>query len=150
MLTDFLQVHQNWDPSYTRRQMVPMMSTIFLRDMANTPVNDLLFGKFEFDSIKRVKIKYGYRYYVVKWKCAVGHNSKCPISPCESDMQQDGNELDEVVDLLDDSDIPEVHADDGCTFLLTDENMELVRAAFPTDVERFWQEQVFILSLLIY
>ncbi|XP_028769535.1 flap endonuclease GEN-like 1 [Neltuma alba] len=139
MLIDFLNFHQHWDPSYIRRQLFPMMSTIFLRDMANAPVESLVLGTFELDSIQRVKIRYGYQSYVVKWKCAVG-NVSCTVPSHDSSMQQaDGSEHDEFVDLLDDSSISDMG--DGCSFLLTDENMDLVRAAFPAKVERFWQEQ---------
>lgn len=149
MLIDILNFHQHWGPSYIRRQIFPMMSTIFLRDMANTRVESLLFGKYEFDLIKRVKIRYGYQFYVVKWKSVVG-NITCTTPSHESGMQQDdGCELDESVDLLDDSDVPEIHVGDGFSFLLTDENMELVSAAFPAEVERFWQELVFTFSLLV-
>ncbi|XP_027352671.1 flap endonuclease GEN-like 1 [Abrus precatorius] len=140
LLIDFLNFHQHWDPSYIRRMMFPVMSTIFLRNMATTTVEDLLFGQYEFDSLKRVKMRYGYQFYVVKWKRCVG-NIAFKASSKESGEQQDVAELDETVNLLDDSDVPEIHEDDGSSFLLTDENMDLVGAAFPSEVERFWQEQ---------
>jgi len=60
-------------------------------------------------------------------------------------VQQDVVELDEMVDLLDDCDIPEICVDDGCSFLFTNENMDLVGTAFPTEVFFFLQEQVFII-----
>ncbi|PIA49663.1 hypothetical protein AQUCO_01300437v1 [Aquilegia coerulea] len=47
----------------------------------------------------------------------------------------------EVVDLLDEPDVPQIIVDDGCSYLLTEENMELVQAAFPNKVERFLQEK---------
>ncbi|KAJ1426847.1 XPG/Rad2 endonuclease [Sesbania bispinosa] len=140
MLIDFLNFHQHWNPSYIRRMMFPMMSTIFLRDMATTTEKSLLFGQYEFDSLKRVKIRYGHEFYVVKWKRAVG-NIALKIQSNEAGTQQDVREHDEMVDLLDDCDVPEIHEDDGCSFLLTDENMDLVGAAFPEEVKRFWQEQ---------
>lgn len=140
LLVDFLHFHQNWDPSYIRRIMFPMMSTIFLRETATTPTDSLLFGQFEFDSLKRVKTRYGYQFYVVKWKRAMGNiASKTPAN--KSGMQEDVIELDETVDLLDDCDFPQICEEDGCSFLLTDENMDLVGAAFPEEVKRFWQEQ---------
>lgn len=114
-----------------------------------TTIESLLFGQYEFDSLQRVKIRYGYQFYVVKWKRAVG-NITYAIRSNESGMQQDVGELDEKVDLLDDCDVPEIREDDGCSFLLTDENMDLVGAAFPAEVERFWQEQVFIIFQLAY
>ncbi|XP_061339946.1 flap endonuclease GEN-like 1 [Gastrolobium bilobum] len=141
MLVDFLNFHQRWDPSYVRRMMFPMMSTIFLRDMATTRVKSLLFGQYEFDSLERVKMKYGHQFYVVKWKKHAGGNIASKIPSNESSTQQDVPELDESTDLLDDCDIPEIHEKNGCSFLLTDENMDLVGAAFPAQVDRFWQEQ---------
>lgn len=51
-------------------------------------------------------------------------------------------EVKESVDLLDDSNSPQIHVDDGSWFLLTDENMKLVHSAFPEEVERFLQEKV--------
>jgi len=151
LLVDFLNFHQNWDPSYIRRIMFPMLSTIFLREMATTPTDSLLFGQFEFDSLKRVKTRYGYQFYVVKWKRAMGNiASRTPAN--KSDMQEDVIELDvdETVDLLDDCDFPQICEEDGCSFLLTDENMDLVGAAYPEEVKRFRQEQVFIISYLAY
>lgn len=149
MLIDFLNFHQNWDPSYIRRLIFPMMSTIFLRDMATTTAENLLFGQYEFDSLERVKTRYGYQFYVVKWKRAMG-NIAYTIPSNESDTLQDVRELDETVDLLDDCDVPGTHVDDGGSFLLTDENMDLVGAAFPEEVTRFRQEQVFTVSHLAY
>ncbi|KAK7295007.1 hypothetical protein RJT34_17910 [Clitoria ternatea] len=140
MLIDFLNFHQHWDPSYIRRMMFPMMSTIFLRDMASTPAESLLFGQYEFDSLERVKMRYGYQFYVVKWKRA-GGNIAFKVPSKESGTQDVAVELDETVNLLDDCDVPEIHQDDECSFLLTDENMDLVGAAFPAEVKRFWQEQ---------
>ncbi|RDX83213.1 Flap endonuclease GEN-like 1, partial [Mucuna pruriens] len=140
MLIDFLNFHQHWEPSYIRQTMFPMMSTIFLRDMATTTEETLLFGQYEFDSVERVKIRYGHQFYVVKWKRA-GSKIACKVPSKESSVQQDAMELDESVDLLDDTDVPEIHEDGGCSFLLTDENMDLVGAAFPIEVKRFWQEQ---------
>ncbi|XP_057435560.1 flap endonuclease GEN-like 1 [Lotus japonicus] len=140
MLIVFLNFHQNWEPSYIRRMIFPMMSTIFLRDMATTTVESLLFGQYEFDSLERVKMRYGYQFYVVKWKRAGGSiASKIPSN--ESSTQEDVRESDETVDLLDDGDLPEIRDDGGCSFLLTDENMDLVGAAFPAEVKRFQQEQ---------
>ncbi|KAG4922388.1 flap endonuclease GEN-like 1 [Glycine soja] len=141
MLIDFLNFHQHWEPAYVRRMMFPMMSTIFLRDMTTTTEETMLFGQYQFDSIERVKMRYGYQFFVVKWKHA-GVNISCKVPLKESSVQQDAIiELDETVDLLDDCDVPEIHEDSGCRFLLTDENMDLVGAAFPAEVKRFWQEQ---------
>ncbi|GAU41329.1 hypothetical protein TSUD_179420, partial [Trifolium subterraneum] len=146
LLIGFLNFHQHWDPSYIRRMMFPMMSTIFLREMATTTTDNLLFGQFEFDSLKRVKTRYGYQFYVVKWKRVMGNvASKTPSN--QSGTQQDAIDLEldenETVDLhlLDDCDFPETCEEGGCSFLLTDENMDLIGAAFPEEVKRFWKEQ---------
>lgn len=150
LLIDFLNFHQNWDPSYIRRIMFPMMSTIFLREMATATTDSLLFGQFEFNSLKRVKTRYGYQIYVVKWKRAMGNIASKTLSS-QSGTQEDVIEVDDdTVDLLDDCESPVICEEDGCSFLLTDENMDLVGAAYPEEVKRFWHEQVFIFSHLTF
>ncbi|KAM1230506.1 hypothetical protein ACFX2I_040649 [Malus domestica] len=144
MLVEFLTYHQRWEPSYIRQRMLPMLSTIFLREMAKNPMKKLLYGQYEFNSINRLKIRYGHQYYVVKWKktaptlCCVGY----PIPPEESDIQQDDVMVaDESFSSLDESDVPTIDMSGGCCFLLTDENMDLVHAAFPEEVGRFLLEK---------
>ncbi|OVA16161.1 XPG/Rad2 endonuclease [Macleaya cordata] len=143
-LIDFLGYHQQWDPSYIRQRLLPMLSTIFLREMASNPTEGLLLHEqYEFHSIQRVKIRYGHPCYLVNWKkiAPVG-NANYTIRTEECDIQQEGIlEVSESIDLLDDPDVPEIRVDDGCWFLLTDENMELVQAAFPEEVNRFLQEK---------
>lgn len=144
MLVDFLAFHQHWEPSYIRQRMLPILSTLFLRDMAKNPVNNLLYGQYEFDSIDRLKIRNGHKFYVVKWKrAAPSMNSVAFTTPQEElVMLQDAViEVDEPISGLDESDVPKIHNSDGGYFLLTDENMELVQAAFPEEVDRFLQEK---------
>ncbi|KAM7512037.1 hypothetical protein LguiB_010912 [Lonicera macranthoides] len=163
MLVDYLAYHQQWDPSYIRQRMVPMLSTIFLREMACNPTNDLLYGQYEFDSVRRVKIRYGHQYYVVNWKkaCAMGSDTysiPSEVSDVQSGPAEHDNfidpldepnvphhmgpaEHDNFMDLSDEPNVPQVHVDDGHLFLLTDEDMELVRAAFPVKVDQFLQEK---------
>ncbi|KAL5567386.1 hypothetical protein UlMin_030550 [Ulmus minor] len=154
LLVDFLTVHQHWDPSYVRQRILPMLSTIFLREMASTiflremdlhHVKSLLYGNYEFDSIDRVKIRYGHQFYVVRWRKAVPAmgSGLHTISSEVSDLQQDVLIIDEdeTVNLLDELDVPKVHFDEGCHFLLTDENMDLVQSAFPKEVNGFLQKR---------
>jgi flap endonuclease GEN len=150
MLVDFLAFHQLWEPSYSRQMMLPMLSTIFLREMAINPVKTLLYGQYEFDSVLRVKIRFGHQFYVVKWKKAVtALGSAMDAIPSEkSNTQQDAIELDESLDLLEEPDGPKVHFDEGCCYLLTDENMDLVRAAFPEKVDRFLHEKVWYFPII--
>ncbi|XP_031744075.1 flap endonuclease GEN-like 1 isoform X2 [Cucumis sativus] len=143
MLVDFLVFHLQWEPSYIRQRMLPMLSTIFLREMANNPTQTLLYGQYEFDSILREKIRYGHSFYVVKWKKAVP-----AISSTYEDSSgefgtgpDDAIDVDEAVNLTDESDSPKIHIQDGCSFLLTDENMELVAAAYPEQAAKFLQEK---------
>ncbi|KAF8379409.1 hypothetical protein HHK36_028844 [Tetracentron sinense] len=143
-LVDFLSFHQRWEPSYVRQRMLPMLSTIFLREMASSTTERLLYGQYEFNSIQRVKVRFGHQLYVVSWKkAAPAMNSVIHTIPTEeSDLQQGGlMEVSESIDLLDEPDVPQIHVDDGCWFLLTDENMELVQAAFPEKVSSFLQEK---------
>lgn len=143
MLVDFLAFHQHWEPSYIRRMMLPMLSTVFLREMAINPVKTLLYGQYEFDSIQRLKIRYGHQFYVVRWKKAVpalGSIMNSILSE-ESDMHQDVVDVDESLDLGDESEGPRIHVEEGSCYLLTDENMDIVRAAFPEEVDRFLHEK---------
>ncbi|KAK2998814.1 hypothetical protein RJ639_022706 [Escallonia herrerae] len=139
MLIDYLAYYQQWQPSYIRQIMLPMLSTIFLRKVALNSTNDLLYGQYEFDSVQRVKIRYGCQFYVVKWKKA---SNAMHMVPSEgSDIQAERGEHDESSDLLDEPDAPHVHVEDGCLYLSTDEHMELVWAAFPEKVKKFLQEK---------
>ncbi|KAH9732191.1 Flap endonuclease GEN-like 1 [Citrus sinensis] len=141
MLVDFLVYHQPWQPSYIRQKMLPMLSTIYLREMATNPVQTLLCGQYEFDSIRRVKIRYGHQSYVVKWKKAASAISGVKYTaPVDSDLHlEEFMEVDEPNDLLDESSNPQIHVDGDCWFLLTDENMKLVHSAFPKKVDHFLQ-----------
>ncbi|XP_020248294.1 flap endonuclease GEN-like 1 [Asparagus officinalis] len=144
-LADFLVYHQHWEPSYIRQRVLPMLSTIYLREIASSPNKSLLLHEqYEFHSILRVKIRYGHPYFLVKWKRA-GPDSNIGID--DSSNEQSGTEesaqtvVRESTDLLDEPEIPQILIDDGCWYLLTDENMELVQAAFPKLVERFLEEK---------
>ncbi|CAL5397929.1 unnamed protein product [Camellia sinensis] len=141
MLVDYLSFHQQWEPSYIRQRMLLMLSTIFLREMTSNPKNDLLYNQYEFDSIKRVKVRFGHQWFVVNWKKAAPatENTICTVPSEESDIQLDSSELNESTDPLDDA--PQICLDDGCWFLSTDENMELVEAAFPEKVHQFLKEK---------
>ncbi|CAL5087265.1 unnamed protein product [Urochloa decumbens] len=154
-LVDFLTYSQNWEPSYIRQRMLPMLSTIYLREVASSPSTPLLLcDQYEFDSIQRIKIRYGHPYYLVKWKRGTpGMNSnissKKPVTEGETSSEvvvlDEDDEEDTVVcessELLDEPDVPQVLTDDGCCFLLTDEDIQLVSAAFPKDTARFQEEQ---------
>ncbi|KAG6725273.1 hypothetical protein I3843_02G018600 [Carya illinoinensis] len=144
MLVDFLAFNQIWEPSYIRRMMLPMLSTIFLREMAVNSVKNLLYGQYEFDSVLRVKIRYGHPFYLVKWRkvaSALG-SAMYTIPTEESDRQQDVIASDESPNLLEGPDVPEIHVDEeGYFYLLTDENMDLVQAAFPEKVDSFLREK---------
>lgn len=142
MLVDYLAYQQNWEPSYIRQRLLPMLSTIYLRDMASRPTNNLLCQLYEFHSIQRIKIRYGHQSYVVKWKKAATSLSDAvhPI-PEESDMQS-AVELDESLDLIEDTDAPYIHIDNGGQFMSTDEDMELVQKAYPEEANQFLKEKV--------
>lgn len=144
LLVDFLAFHQHWEPSYIRQRMLPMLSTILLREMAMHQVKSLLYGQYDFDSVDRVKIRYGHKFYVVKWKKAVSPMGSVAHTPSskESDMQQDIIDVDESVNLLDELDVPMIYIEGGCHYLMTDENIDLVEAAFPEEVNRFLRERV--------
>ncbi|KAL0397840.1 UNVERIFIED_CONTAM: Flap endonuclease GEN-like 1 [Sesamum calycinum] len=94
------------------------------------------------DCIQRVKIRYGHEFYVVNWKKAasVCTDVVCTI-PEGSDTQQESAELDESLDLLEETDVPYIHIDSGGCFLSTDEDIELVQKAFPQKAGQFLKEK---------
>lgn len=155
-LVDFLTCSQNWEPSYVRQRILSMLSTIYLREVASSPSTPLLlYDQYEFDSIQRIKIRFGYPYYLVKWKRGTrGMNSnissKKPVMEGETSSEvvvlDEDDEEDTVVcessELLDGPDVPQVLTDDGCCFLLTEEDIQLVSSAFPKETARFQEEQV--------
>lgn len=147
MLVDYLAYQQHWEPSYIRQRILPMLSTLYLRDMASSPTNDLLYGAYKFHSIQRIKIRYGNQCYVVKWKKAATSLSDAahPI-PQESDLPL-VVDLDEPIDLTEDTDVPYIHIENGSCFLSTDEDMELVQMAFPEEANQFLKEKVRNLSI---
>ncbi|XP_068635376.1 flap endonuclease GEN-like 1 [Aristolochia californica] len=143
-LVDFLGFHQNWQPAFIRQRILPMLSTILLRKIALEPRKALLlYGQYAFHSIQRVKIKCGHQFYSVKWKRAsLGTNTLVNSNSIEAAEIQQMEPL--VVDestKLDESDVPQILVDDGSMFLLTDENMNLVRIAFPEKVDGFLRKK---------
>lgn len=144
ILVDFLDFHQHWEPSYVRQRMLPMLSTIYLREMAAKPEKTMLYGQYVFDSIQRVKIRYGHQSYVIRWRkvtSTVGSIIRTNSVEESDKPQEEIVEIDEFIDHLDEDTAPQIHIDDECCFLLTDENMELICGAFPEEVERFWHEK---------
>ncbi|KAK8504120.1 hypothetical protein V6N13_132060 [Hibiscus sabdariffa] len=142
LVADFLSYHyQSWKPSYIRQRMLPMLSTMYLREMARNPNKSLLVGQYEFHSIQRVKIRYGHQSYVVKWKKAISDELSCAVPVEQSNMEEEEFlEVDEEpIVLLDESIEPQIHVD-GC-WILTDEIPELVHSAFPEEGAIFRQEK---------
>ncbi|XWS77115.1 hypothetical protein CRYUN_Cryun01aG0234500 [Craigia yunnanensis] len=141
LVVDFLAYHQSWQRSYVRQRMLPMLSTMYLREMARNPNKNLLGGQYEFHSIQRVKIRYGHQSYVVKWKKAISDELSCAVPVEQSNMLEE--ELIEVgddpIDLLNESIDPQIHVE-GC-WILTDESPELVQSAFPEEVVKFRREK---------
>lgn len=144
-LVDFLTFHQHWQPCYIRQRIIPMLSTIFLREMASTPDGSaLLYDQYEFHAIERTKIRYGRSYYSVKWKKAT-HSSGAArtISKEELESEQTSSQIpEESMDPIDAPDVPALLFDAGCCFLITEEITELVQSAFPKAVEKFLQEKL--------
>ncbi|KAL3649515.1 hypothetical protein CASFOL_005918 [Castilleja foliolosa] len=143
MLVDYLVYQQNWEPSYIRQRLLPMLSTLYLRDMASSPTNVLLNGQYEFHSIQRVKIRYGHKVYVVNWKKAVpvSNDHEYAVSEESDSRQESAAELDESVEIVEEIDVPSFRIEDGCCLLSSDEDMELVRKAFPEITSQFLKEK---------
>ncbi|CAI0425227.1 unnamed protein product, partial [Linum tenue] len=143
MLVDLLVFRQHWEPSYVRQRLLPMLSTIYLREMAQQREKSLLNGQYEFDSIQRTKIRYGHEAYVVKWRkggTLIGSGRNLNLI---DDKEQDKivENVDESFDGSDRWEETGVHVDNEGQFVLTDEHMKLVRAAFPDEVSIFLLEK---------
>ncbi|KAF0898465.1 hypothetical protein E2562_007298 [Oryza meyeriana var. granulata] len=163
VLVDFLSFKQNWEPAYIRQRMLPMLSTIYLREMASSPSKSfLLYDQYVFHSIQRIKIRYGHPYYLVKWKRAtrstVSNDSRSKQTESDgkndnvvvldgddevvfSDEDEEDTVISQCTELLDEPDVPQVLDNDKNCFLLTDEDIHLVNAAFPDEAQRFQEEQ---------
>lgn len=148
MLIDFLAFHLHWDPSYIRQQIFQMLSTISLREMALNPSETLLLGQYKFDSVQRVKVRCGHQFYVVRWKKSapamnnVNHSVSSEGYFVDSASQSEEIQMDGSCNGLDELNGLQLHVDGGCSFILTDENLELVQAASPAEVDRFLQQKV--------
>ncbi|KAL8495378.1 hypothetical protein ACS0TY_019503 [Phlomoides rotata] len=143
MLVDYLAYQQHWEPAYIRQRLLPMLSTIYLRDRASNLTNNYLCGQYEFHSIKRVKIRYGHESYVVNWKKVATSCLRDAVYPIpeESSSGREYVELDESPDLIEETDVPYIHIDSSGCFLSTDEDMVLVQKAFPEEASQFLKEK---------
>nr|XP_043629260.1 flap endonuclease GEN-like 1 [Erigeron canadensis] len=135
MLVDYVEFKLKWEPSFIRQKLFPLLSTIFLRSIARNQEVSLLYGQYEFDFIQRTKIRFGHTFYVVTWKKSThtSNNNIYKTPSKEPGVQEDHDEL--VIISDDESDITNVRVDNGC--LMTDENMDLVMAAYPEKVDQF-------------
>lgn len=149
MLVEYLAYQQHWEPSYIRQRLLPMLTTIYLRDRASNLTNNYLCGQYEFHSIKRVKIRYGHESYVVNWKKAATSCLRDAVNPIpeESSSEPEYVELDESLDLIEETDVPYIHIDNSGCFLSTDEDMVLVQKAFPEEATQFLKGKVLSLFL---
>lgn len=147
LLIDFLAYYQNWEPSYVRQRMFPMLSTIFLRERAANSSENLLHGQYEFDSIQRLKVRYGHEFYEVKWRNSssvmrsVNDPASSEVSNILSTPQPEEIQTDLSTSGLDELDMPQICIDDGGSFILTDENLILVQKAFPEKVNSFLKQK---------
>ncbi|ESQ36819.1 hypothetical protein EUTSA_v10007143mg [Eutrema salsugineum] len=144
MLVDFMVFKLHWDPSYVRKMLLPMLSTIYLRERAeNNAGNPLLYEQYEFHSIKCINTRYGHQSFVVRWRKPISTSgftqgeAEKSIVVWEDELVED----EESVDPLDGLNEPQVQDDNGDCFLLTDECIGLVQSAFPDETEHFLQEK---------
>ncbi|KAG5387650.1 hypothetical protein IGI04_039120 [Brassica rapa subsp. trilocularis] len=146
MLVDCLVFNLHWDPCYVRKMLLPMLSTIYLRERArnnnnNNKGNPLLCDQYEFHSVKCMKTRYGHKSFVIRWRKPISTSGLTPEKPIvvwEEDEEEVVEEEDCVVDGLNE---PQVQDDNGECFLLTDECIGLVQSAFPEETEHFLQEK---------
>lgn len=144
MLVDLMVFKLHWDPSYVRKMLLPMLSTIYLRERArNNTENPLLCDKFEFHSIKCIKTRYGHQSFVIRWRKPISTSGFTHVQPEIVILElEELVEDEESVDPLDGLNEPQVQDDNGDCFLLTDECIGLVQSAFPDETEHFLREKV--------
>ncbi|KAL4560969.1 hypothetical protein LXL04_033127 [Taraxacum kok-saghyz] len=132
MLIYYIAYKLNWETSFIRQKVFPLLSTIFLRNIAKNQEIGLLYGQYEFDFIQRTKIRFGHMLYVVTWtkhgQIVNKNNVHTTTTYLEDSQVQE-----------DDESVNNVHVDNGC--LMTDENMDLVMAAYPEKVQQFMQQK---------
>ncbi|CAH8336746.1 unnamed protein product [Eruca vesicaria subsp. sativa] len=142
MLVDCMVFNLHWDPSYVRKMLLPMLSTIYLRERArnsNNTGNPLLCDQYEFHSIKCMKTRYGHKSFVMRWRKPIpttGLTPEKPIVVCEDEVVEEKECVDDPLDGLNE---PQVQDENGECFLLTDECLGLVQSAFPEETEHFLQ-----------
>nr|XP_007143875.1 hypothetical protein PHAVU_007G109300g [Phaseolus vulgaris]ESW15869.1 hypothetical protein PHAVU_007G109300g [Phaseolus vulgaris] len=72
---------KNWhkiaeEPNFPKDEIIDMYlcnDNCYFLDMSTPMRETLLFGQYEFDSVERVKMRYGYQFYVVKRRRAGGN-----------------------------------------------------------------------------
>lgn len=144
MLVDCLVFNLHWDPCYVRKMLLPMLSTIYLREKARSSNtgNPLLCDQYEFHSIKCMKTRYGHKSFVIRWRKPRSTSGLTPEKPIVVwEDEEEVVEEEECVGLLDGLNEPQVQDDNGECFLLTDECVGLVQSAFPEETEHFLQEK---------
>ncbi|KAL0732238.1 hypothetical protein Bca4012_008447 [Brassica carinata] len=143
MLVDCMVFNLHWDPSYVRKMLLPMLSTIYLREKArnNNTGNPLLCDQYEFHSIKGMKTRYGHQSFVIRWRKPIATSGSTPEKPIVVWEEEEVVEDEECVDPLDELNEPQVQNDNGECFLLTDECIGLVQSAFPEETEHFLKEK---------
>ncbi|CAN8310823.1 unnamed protein product [Cochlearia groenlandica] len=150
MLVDYMVYKLQWDPSYVRKMMLPMLSTIYLRERArhsSTGKSLLLYDQYEFHSIKCLKTRYGNQSFVIRWRKPKSISSSSSSSKGESEepvvvWEEELVEEEDSADPLDGFSEPQVQEDDkGKFFLVTDECIGLVESAFPDEVKHFMHEK---------
>lgn len=153
MLIDYIGYKLNWEPSFTRQKLFPLLSTIFLRNKAKNQETGLLHGQYEFDFIQRTKTRLGHMLYVVTWtKHGQIVNTHIPTTPLEDSQAQEYDDDDDDDDI--DESVNNVCVDIDNECVMTDENMHLVMAAYPQKVNQFIQQKVriflFLFSIFVF
>lgn len=103
--------------------VLSILSAIFLREMVASPIKTLLYERYEFHSLLRIKITYGHSFYWVKCiTVASALESVMYTIPIEkSDREQDVIKSHESLKLLQMPNVPEIHIGEKVHFyLLTD------------------------------
>lgn len=151
-LEEFLGDHLLWDKAYVRRKLLPLLSfyclkdTVAIRNLGSSGrMAPSINGMYVPHSIQRVKILFSKPLYRLRWRAAdTQEDWLCLKSLSSSQEKKVDDDLDMMVSELQTENL------DNHLLFTTDEDMMLVKEAYPDLVSRFEQEQVRICSPQLY
>ncbi|KAI5079793.1 hypothetical protein GOP47_0005272 [Adiantum capillus-veneris] len=145
-LEEFLDEHLRWDKAYVRQKLLPLLSYYCLKDTAAmrrlaSPsfIAPSIQGIYVPHSIQRIKIHFSKPLYRLRWTTSTAardHEDWLGLSMPLSNYEK---KADDELDIMG-SDLQTENLDNNLVFT-TDEDMTLVKEAYPELVVQFEQQQ---------